>query len=353
MAMYAQRSTLKRPRVDRRKRTIRALHDNRWARLLGHNLVTYSYFLLAGAAVWTWFHGLWPLTAVIWVLGAHVGHMKLAAFHEASHGTLHPTRWRNDMQGMLVGTIMFIPLSVYRLAHWQHHAYLASPKDPELWPFVLPGTPRWARVLAALAEIVLGCIYTPLLFLRAVLISRNLPRAQRRRIWIEYSLCAALWSALLTVVACNGWWEAFAVGYLAHTVVAGAMQTLNKYTEHLGLLGDSPLTSTRTVVDEGQPGRALSMSMLNIDYHGTHHRYAKVPFYHLPEATTIVYSEGEPAEPIYESYWSAMCDMLKCLGDPKVGRQWLIPDFKHALSRNRPHRLAQGQRVGSEDSGYR
>ena len=25
--------------------------------------------------------------------------------------------------------------------------------------------------------------------------------------------------------------------------------------------------------------------MLYNDYHGTHHRYARIPYYHLPEAT--------------------------------------------------------------------
>jgi fatty acid desaturase len=309
-----------------RKAVLRALHQNAISHLLEHNLVSYAWVALVAAAIWTWFAGLWPLTVVIWLIGAHMGHMKLAAFHEASHGTLHTTGWRNDMQGMLVGTVMFIPLSVYRLAHWQHHAYLASEKDPELWPFNKPGTPRWLRVLAAVAEIVLGFVYTPLLFLRAVWIARDISPRQRVRIGVEYGLCVALWATVLSVVWLNDWWEAFLVGYGVQMVLTGALQTINKYTEHLGLLGDTALTSTRTVVDEQHPGRALSRSMLNIDYHGTHHRYAKVPFYHLPAATPIVYGDGDPAEPIYSTYAAAMWDTLKCLGDPKVGRQWLAAE---------------------------
>lgn len=305
-----------------RKAAIRRLHDLSLARLLPHNLVSFVWLGLVAAAIWTWFHGYWPLTVACWLLGAHVGHMKLAMFHEASHGTLSPTRWRNELQGTIVGIVNLIPLSVYRLAHWQHHAYLATPRDAELWPFTMVGTPRWLRVLAAFAEILFGFVYTPLLYLRAALKAPSIPPKIQRRIWIEYGLSLLVWGAIFGMVAANGWWEGFAVGYLVQMVITGALQTINKYTEHLGLLGDTALTSSRTVVDRGQPGRALSLSMLNIDYHGTHHSYAKVPFYFLPEATPYIYTGEEPAEPIYATYWSAMWDMIKCLGDPKIGRQW-------------------------------
>jgi fatty acid desaturase len=312
-----------REKVAQRKAILRRLHDLSLARLLPHNLVSFFWLALVAAAIWTWFEGYWPLTLLCWLVGSHVGHMKLAMFHEASHGTLYPTWWRNDMQGMIVGTVNLIPLSVYRMAHWQHHAYLATERDPELWPFTMVGTPRWARVLSAIAEIVLGFIYTPILYVRAALKAPSIPPAVQRRIWIEYALCLLTWGTILGLVAYNGWWEAFIVGYAVQMVLTGAMQTINKYTEHLGLLGDTALTSTRTVVDEDFPGRALSRSMLNLDYHGTHHRYAKVPYYYLPEATPHIYTGEEPAVPLYANYWLAMWDMLKCLGDPKVGRQWV------------------------------
>lgn len=311
-----------RQQLSQRKAAIRRMHDLSLATLLPHNLVSLLWLGLVAAAVWTWFAGYWPPTVLCWLLGSHVGHMKLAMFHEASHGTLHRTWWRNDMQGIFVGSVNLIPLSVYRMAHWQHHAYLATERDPELWPFTVAGTPRWLRVLAAFAEILLGFIYTPLLYLRAALMAPSIPRPVLRRIWIEYGFAALTWGTILTLVAVNGWWEGLAVGYLVQMVITGAMQTINKFTEHLGLLGDSPLTSTRTVVDEHQPGRALSLSMLNIDYHGTHHCYAKVPYFYLPEATPHIYTGEEPAEPIYATYGSAMWDMIKCLGDPKIGRQW-------------------------------
>ena len=59
--------------------------------------------------------------------------------------------------------------SLYRAAHQLHHAYLATERDEELWPFVIPGMPRWVRILAAFLELGLGLLFTPFLFVRTFL----------------------------------------------------------------------------------------------------------------------------------------------------------------------------------------
>jgi fatty acid desaturase len=174
---------------------------------------------------------------------------------------------------------------------------------------------------------VFGFFYTPFLFLRGVLVARNLPVAQKRRIVAEYAFCAVAWVIVLSLLQIYGAWEAFAVGYLAQALIAGNLQSLRKFTEHVGLLGDTLLTKTRTVVDERLWGRLLSETMLHIDYHGTHHRFAKVPFYHLPMMTPHVYDGGTAHVPIFPSYASAMGDMFRSLGNPRVGAQWLAESF--------------------------
>jgi fatty acid desaturase len=87
-----------------------------------HPLYSILHVLTMAAAVWTWNQGLWPLTLLCIGLCAHVGHSKLIAFHEASHGTLNPRWWINELQGIVLGTMILVPLSVYRYVHGQHHA---------------------------------------------------------------------------------------------------------------------------------------------------------------------------------------------------------------------------------------
>ncbi|HEX4148676.1 MAG TPA: fatty acid desaturase, partial [Pirellulales bacterium] len=289
-------------------------------------LVSAAYLVSILAAAATWSAGLWPLTLVIWVAAGCLGHAKLIAFHESAHGTLSRRRWLNELQGIGVGTIILVPLSAYRWVHAQHHAQLGTQHDLELWPFVDPRAPRWLRLAATAAELLLGFFYTPLVFLRGVLRATGLPIAQQARIVAEYSFCAAVWGGLLWVIARQQAWTLLAVGYLVPASLAAAAQTLRKFTEHMGLLDEGVLSTTRTVVDQRPLGQALSRSLLHIDHHGTHHRYAKIPYYNLPAATPLVYASAAERSVIFSSYLQALLDMLPTLANPRIGRQWLAHD---------------------------
>lgn len=288
-----------------------------------HPLATLAHIGCMALAVVTWNYGLWPLTIVCWAVCAHVGHSKLIAFHEASHGTLNPKWLVNEFQGIMLGTAILVPLSSYRLVHGRHHAYIGTESDLELWPFVDPKVPRWKRILAAIGELVFGFFYTPIVFLHGVLVAKKIPKPQVRRLIFEYANCVVTWGVILYVIYRNDWWEIFVVGYLVQAIIAGNLQSIRKFTEHVGLLGDSILTTTRTVVDKSLYGEGMSRSMLRIDYHGTHHRYAKVPYYHLPAATPWVYDGKVECVPIFPTYIAAMWDMFRTLGNPRVGSQWL------------------------------
>jgi fatty acid desaturase len=284
------------------------------------------FFGLMAVSLLAWHHGYWPVTLVCWLLQAHVGHANLLAFHEASHFVLHPSRRLNELQGIIVGSTILTPLSAYRWVHNQHHFHLGTERDAELWPYVDPSAPRWRRRLAAAAELLLGFFYTPVIFLRGVLAAERLPRPVVRRLVGEYALCAAVWGVVIGAVACLGVWEELVIGYLVPSLLAGNLQSLRKFTEHLGLLGGDVPSTTRTVVDRSLAGRLLSASLLHIDLHGPHHRHAKVPHFRLREATPVVY-ERELREPaaanVFRWYPAAVWAMLQTLGDPRVGAQWL------------------------------
>lgn len=60
----------------------------------------------------------------------------------------------------------------------------------------------------------------------------------------------------------------------------------------------------------------------HVDHHGTHHRYALFPFYHLPQVSQIVYRRPSQGNPVFPAYLAAFLNMLPCLLDPKVGSHW-------------------------------
>jgi fatty acid desaturase len=302
------------------------------------------FFALMAISLLAWDFGYWPVTVGCWLLQAHIGHTNLLAFHEASHYLLHRDRRLNELQGVVLGSLILTPLSSYRWVHNMHHTHLGTRRDTELWPFVDPAVPRWKRVLAAVGELVFGFFYTPVVFLRGVLVADRMPRSTARRLVVEYALCVVTWAAILGAVAYFGVWEYFLVGYFVPSLIAGNLQSLRKFTEHVGLLGDDVPSTTRTVIDPTLVGRALSATMLHIDLHGPHHRYSKIPHHNLADATPVVYEEElkEPAGAnVFRSYAGAIWDMVKSLGNPQVGAQWRrehneprVPDGSFSVAQN-------------------
>jgi fatty acid desaturase len=244
------------------------------------------------------------------------------AFHDASHGRLHPVPWLNELLGHLLGSLALVPLSVYRYAHARHHSYLGTKRDPELWPFNSPEISRAARVSAGILEIVLGAVYSPLLFLRAVVIGKLSP-AERREILLGYLTLGLVWGLNLSLIHLLGMWDLFLAVVFIPMLLSGMLQTLNKFVQHLGLHGKTVLGLTRTVLDTHWSSKMISKYMLYNDYHGTHHRYAKIPYYHLPPATPYTLLMSNEPCPVFSNIFSALWNMLPCLANPKTGPQWL------------------------------
>lgn len=281
------------------------------------------FFAAAGVAVWSWYAGLWPVTVVAWLVGGFFGLTKPLTFHDFAHKTMFKENWKNEVGGTATGTLIMVPLTAYRVAHRRHHAHLATEKDPELWPFTSPKYSRTFRLFSAFAETVFGMVYTPLLFLRDVLTADSISADEYRKIGREYVLIVLFWGGLLGSVHLLGAWELFLVGYIAPVAIAGAFQTLNKYVEHLGLHGHDTLANTRNVVHPDPLGTFCSWWMQNIDHHGSHHIYAKVPYDKLPETSDLIYTQEVAADaPNYVSYWSAAWEMVKSLPNPHAGPAW-------------------------------
>ena len=301
---------------------VKALHALDKTPTLKVFLDTVALIAACVLAVVAWSAGQYLLMGVCWLVAGFLGNIKPLAFHDASHGTLHPSRPMNELLGVSIATSIMVPLSVYRYAHAKHHARIATEEDPELWPFTVPGTSPLARQIFAFLEFTLGFLVTPLLFLRAVLIADDISPGQKTRMQWEYALIGFVWASILALVALSGTWELFVVGVVVPWVVAGAFQTLNKYVEHLGMMGVGVMASTRSVVPRDSLGEFVSDAWQNVAHHGTHHLYAKIPHYHLPAATSYVVPDEPPEGTVFDTYTAATVAMLKTLGNPRVGPQW-------------------------------
>jgi fatty acid desaturase len=266
----------------------------------------------------------WLAVPLVLVL-SHLMHAHLMAFHEAAHGSLCPKRWLNDALGIFIGSFSFMSLNLYRAIHHSHHAYLATERDEELWPFVVPGTPRWARSLAAFLELTLGLAFTPGLFLRSFLRAGTPVRSPlvRWRVWAELAFIVVLWAVGIAAVAWCDLWVFLLVLYAIPAVLAGNMQSLRKYIEHMGLAGTTPLGLTRSVIASGAVGRVVAFSLFNEPFHGVHHQYPRLPQAVLPQLSCALAPTRPGEQAPFPSYRQALWEMLRTLSDPRIGAQWL------------------------------
>lgn len=289
----------------------------------GHLLAGALHIAFLVGCILAWQTGWWLVAVGLWFPIVWMDHAALTRLHEASHRMLFRTAWANELTGILIGSFAFTPLSVYRYVHTQHHAYLGSEKDPEFFPYNQCTASRRRRILFAWMELICGWIFTPAIYsLRTLHAWKSLNRQIRRRLCMEWCLMFVTWTSILFLIPKTSHWACLVVAYLIPTWIAGTLQTVRKFSEHLGRFGDDIYGMTRTVVYQSPWSQPASRSQLHVEHHGTHHRWPKIPFHRLPEATTIVYSSDLQTN-IFPNHWTAIRDMLPHLSNPRVGPQWI------------------------------
>jgi fatty acid desaturase len=264
------------------------------------------------------------LAVLLMLCVSHLMHGMLIAFHEASHGLLRKNRRLNEIDGIIIGIMSLMSFSLYRAAHQLHHAHLASERDEELWPFVIPGSPRWLRVLAAILELSLGFFYTPFLFIRTFLRAGSPIRNKklRRRVWAEFALTVGMWICILAAVTWWGVWNYFLWMYLVPAYLAANMQSWRKYIEHVGLTGSTVNSSTRSIVSKDLFGQFIAFTLLHEPYHGVHHRHAGLPHAELPQFASVLAPKSPGELSPFPSYRHALMHLFRSLADPRAGAQW-------------------------------
>ncbi|WP_449070653.1 fatty acid desaturase family protein [Prosthecobacter sp.] len=288
--------------------------------LLAVTLISIGIVLHSGVSLW------WAVPLML--IAGHLMHGAAVGFHEATHGLLRKNRTFNEFDGVLLGVFSFMSFSLYRAAHQLHHMHLATEKDEELWPFIHPDSPRWARILAAVLELTFGLFFLPVLFLRIFLRKNSPIRAKRVRvrIWKELILMVVVWIVVLSAVAYFDVWKYFLWIYFLPAFLAGNLQSWRKYIEHVGMTGSTVNSSTRNIVASTWAGKVVSFTLLHEPYHGLHHMHAGIPHAELPPRAAELQPKTPEEKAPFPSYSHALVDLLRSLSDPRVGAQWRSAD---------------------------
>src|ERR1700740_2650901 len=236
-----------------------------WVSRAAFPLLAGIYFVTEAALFASVYLGSFWVSVLLMLIVSHLMHGILIGFHEATHGLLRKNRRLNEIDGVIIGVMSLMSFNLYRAAHQLHHAHLATQKDEELWPFDIPGTPRWLRVVCAVLELTVGIFYTPFFFVHTFFRPGSPIRNKklRRRIWSEFVLMAAVWICILSAVAITGTWKYFLWLYVAPAFVAANMQSWRKYIEHVGLTGSTVNGSTRSIIAEGPLGEFFALTFVH------------------------------------------------------------------------------------------
>ncbi len=244
-------------------------------------------------------------------------------FHETGHQALTRWRWLDLFIGRFLGTLMFVPYTVYREAHFRHHACMNRPSDWELWPYASPTCSRTFRRVFVFFDIVFGFIVMPFILSR-IFFHADSPltkSAVRRTIWFEYLAIVLFWGLFVARLTYTGAWAAFVTVWLVPHMIAGVIQTMRKLTEHLGMGSYDPLFGTRTVMGTSWITRLSSYVNFDIFMHGLHHRHPRLACDQLKEKMEdYLLKNPEINYPVYTRYWQAVMAMLPhLLKDPGTG----------------------------------
>jgi fatty acid desaturase len=306
------------------KQTLRELHRPSWRGTAFVAAFGTLFYALIGATLYCWSQELYWLVAVLVLANTLLSHSLVIAFHEAAHGSLCPWWPLNEYLGRVIGLSSFISITLYRELHHWHHAHLGTPRDEEFWPFTDPDNGKGKRRLAAFAELFLGTLYTPFLYLRAYVRSDSriqISLTRRLLLWLEVIAPFVVWGTVAAITISYEVFSYFLVGYLLPAFLAGNLQSWRKYIEHIGLTGNSWATLTRAIRDPGLVGHVVSEGLLHEPFHDLHHRYPKIPYENLPAAAKVDPLRKEEL-PVFGNYRAACWDLLKNLADPKFGPAW-------------------------------
>jgi fatty acid desaturase len=142
---------------------------------------------------------------------------------------------------------------------------------------------------------------------------------------MELILGLLIWAIAIGVTAAYGLWAFLLLNYFVPAYIAGNLQSWRKFIEHVGLSGHSARSATRSIIADTWAGKLVSLTLLHEPLHGIHHIKSSLPHSDLPaHVSWLEASEEGDTEP-FPNYWAAFQDLLRCLPDPRVGRQWDSP----------------------------
>jgi omega-6 fatty acid desaturase (delta-12 desaturase) len=263
--------------------------------------------LPAGAPLWATvllYAALAPMMLVL-ALG-YVGLFVIG--HDCGHGSFSKKRWVNDVVGHVLTGVSALSFEGWRLGHGFHHAHVQKKGiDPD-WPEGLLSIEEYEQ-LSLPRKIGYRIAYgSPVGLLVGIWVGhtrRNLLRwlypqvkctpGQWRRVLIGNVTALLVPLAIMAAVHALGGWPLLMVGYVIPMLIGGALGTFLTFLHHSNpdslVFDEDGWTPVRGQVISTYDVRFpawVERLWKRINIHLAHHVATRIPWYHLPRATTAL-----------------------------------------------------------------
>jgi fatty acid desaturase len=184
------------------------------------------------------------------------------------------------------------------LNHLNHHADLATDKDPDRYKHACFNKAEAGEFLLYLTGIGIVGQRINGVFLKRK--ARSVAEPQEREtkdytardLLMVVSWQLALLFGLSFVVA---WWAYPVLWVLPVYLGAYVADNIRSFAEHSHPEADSAADKHRLLTYVSNPLERAILAPMNMNYHATHHLYPSIPYYHLPEADREIRAKPEAA----------------------------------------------------------
>lgn len=196
----------------------------------------------------------------------------LEAVHQCTHQNFFTSRRANKIIGMFLGMGILIHFVRYRFFHAHHHAYTATPKDPERSLYL--GGAKYGLFAFVLAP------YSYFYFVYVVFASRYVAHSHVK----SEHLNTVLYIAILAVLLAGSVWKPmlFLFHYWLPLSIFSWLDYLFNQAEHYGSTEITEASDSSYTTNDLLLPRFISALILFRNFHRVHHLSPTTPWFRMP-----------------------------------------------------------------------
>ena len=218
--------------------------------------------------------------------------------HEGMHSLLLNSRRSNHIGSFLIGSLLCVSFTAYRVLHRWHHLYLGDERDPD--DYRRFGNSRYVIWFGHIFRLTIGS-YVYLFLIPAAALKRA-SAEERRLIFREYVLILLMLVAAIWLFSGDMLLNLWLLPMPLLTVLTG----IRGISQHAFTDPTHPFLASRSI----RAGKLARFLMLNENYHLEHHLFPEIPSYHLDQVYALVAPRLDKGTVAY-SYTEFMTSFLK------------------------------------------